>query len=92
VLGGSLLAAHGVDVSFPFDNTALHPSTAGSASARALAPAVSDAWLAFARTGDPNHPGLPNWPPFDPVDGSTLIFDNECRTERRPQKQEAAHR
>jgi para-nitrobenzyl esterase len=83
VMNGSLGAAHGVDVAFPFDNTDLHPATTGSASARHLAPVVSDAWLAFARDGDPNHAGLPEWPPFDPADGATLIFDQDCRVERR---------
>ena len=91
VLGGSLGAAHGVDVAFPFDNTELHPATAGSDSARRLAPVVSDAWAAFARTGDPNHPGLPHWPPYDGPGGATMIFDNQRRVERRsttPAKEE----
>jgi para-nitrobenzyl esterase len=87
VLGGVLGAAHGVDVAFPFDNTALHPATAGSASARRLAPLVSDAWIAFARAGDPNHPGLPVWPPFGPTDGATLVFDSRCRVEHRPSRE-----
>jgi para-nitrobenzyl esterase len=91
VLGGSLGAAHGVDVAFPFDNTDLHPATAGSDSARRLASVVSDAWAAFARTGDPNHPGLPHWPAYDGPGGATMIFDNRRRVERRstaPAKEE----
>jgi para-nitrobenzyl esterase len=84
VLGGALGAAHGVDVSFPFDNTDLHPATRGSGSARRLAPAVSDAWVAFARDGDPNHRALVAWPPYDPADGATLVFDDVTRLERRP--------
>jgi para-nitrobenzyl esterase len=84
VLGGSLGAAHGVDVAFPFDNTDLHPATAGSASARRLAPVVSDAWLAFARVGDPQHAALPEWPAYGSADGATLIFGETCRLERRP--------
>ncbi len=31
---------------------------------RAMAKAVGDYWVAFARTGDPNHPGAPQWPLF----------------------------
>jgi para-nitrobenzyl esterase len=84
VLGGSLGAAHGVDVSFPFDNTELHPATAGSASARGLGPVIRDAWASFARRGDPNHPRLVQWPPFQPGDGATLIIDDEPRVESRP--------
>jgi len=83
VLGGTLGAAHGVDVAFPFDNTELHPATRGSASARRLAPIVRDAWVAFARGGDPNHALLVRWPPFDAEGEATLIFDDECRLEYR---------
>jgi para-nitrobenzyl esterase len=82
VLGGSLGAGHGVDVSFPFDNTDLHSATAGSPSARRLAPLVSDAWIALARDGDPNHPGLPDWPRYG-EDGATLVFADESRLEYR---------
>jgi para-nitrobenzyl esterase len=84
VLGGALGAAHGVDVSFPFDNTELHPATSGSASARRLAPVIRDAWASFARHGDPNHPGLVQWPPYAPADGATLIIDDAPRIESRP--------
>jgi para-nitrobenzyl esterase len=87
VLGGSLGAAHGVDVAFPFDNTELHPATAGSASARRLAPLVREAWVAFARDGDPNHAALPQWPRYDTADGATMIFDDECRVQRRPPRE-----
>ena len=31
----------------------------------ALADKISDAWIAFARTGDPNTPKLPRWPAFN---------------------------
>lgn len=81
VLGGSLGAGHGVDVAFPFDNTDLHPATQGSVSAQLLAPAVSDAWLALARDGDPNHPDLPPWPPYDPATGALMVFADERRVE-----------
>ena len=84
VLGGRLGAAHGVDVAFPFDNTELHPASAGSASARRLAPVVSDCWIAFARDGDPRHDDLSEWPPHDAAGGATLVFDDECHLARRP--------
>jgi para-nitrobenzyl esterase len=82
VLGGSLGAAHGIDVAFPFDNTDVHPATAGSPTARRLAPVVSDAWVAFARSGDPNHAALPRWPAYDAEQGATLVFDVAPRVER----------
>jgi para-nitrobenzyl esterase len=42
-----------------------------SESRRHLAGEMSEAWLAFARTGDPNHEGLQTWAPFRPPDRTT---------------------
>jgi para-nitrobenzyl esterase len=39
---------------------------------------MSEAWVHFASTGNPNHPGLPHWKPFDPATNGTMVFDNEC--------------
>lgn len=68
-LGGR--AGHGYEIAFVFDN--LGPG-ARSGARRALADEMSEAWLAFARSGDPNHPGLAPWPPFRMPDRSTMIF------------------
>jgi para-nitrobenzyl esterase len=40
-----------------------------------LAGQMSEAYLAFARSGDPNHPKLPYWPPYDLDRRATLAFD-----------------
>ena len=42
----------------------------------ALATTVSRAWVQFARTGNPNHPGLPPWPAYTADKGDTLMIDN----------------
>ena len=47
----------------------------GVAGAMPLADQVSDAWLAFARSGDPNTGGLPRWPAFDAQRRATMVFD-----------------
>jgi len=49
-----------------------------------LAAQVSEAWLAFARTGDPNHPGLPTWPAYDTTRRATMLFDTTCRVVEDP--------
>jgi para-nitrobenzyl esterase len=36
------------------------------------------AWIAFAHHGDPNHDGLPNWPPYNAASRSTMHFDVTC--------------
>jgi para-nitrobenzyl esterase len=39
-----------------------------------LAKNVMDAWVAFARTGNPNHDDLPLWPPYDLDERATMIL------------------
>jgi para-nitrobenzyl esterase len=45
---------------------------------------MSKAWLAFARSGDPNHGGIPRWPGYSSEHRSTMIFDNECKIANDP--------
>lgn len=72
-------AFHGSDVPFVFDNTDRCASmTGGTAEARTLAARMSAAWIQFARTGNPNHPELPDWPAFTPDRVPTMVFDNTC--------------
>jgi para-nitrobenzyl esterase len=78
VLDGRPRSFHASDLAFVFDNTdRCAAMTGGTPEARALAARMSDAWVAFARTGDPNHPGLPAWPRFDARRGALMLFDNE---------------
>ncbi len=41
-------------------------------------------WVAFARTGNPNNPAIPNWPAYDTKTRATLIFDANTRVENDP--------
>ena len=36
---------------------------------------MMDAWLAFAKTGDPNHSNMPNWPAHDASTRATMVFN-----------------
>jgi para-nitrobenzyl esterase len=44
-----------------------------------LADQMSAAWIAFARSGNPNHPAIPAWPPFSLTDRATMVFDVTSR-------------
>jgi para-nitrobenzyl esterase len=80
-----LKSPHIVDVPFVFNNIAIgKPLVGDSPNARALAEKVCDAWVAFARTGDPNTAALPHWQPFTAKDRYTMLFNNESKVEQDP--------
>ena len=37
----------------------------------------AEAWLAFARSGNPTHAGTANWPEYDTSRRATMVFDAE---------------
>ncbi|MCU1372269.1 MAG: carboxylesterase type, partial [Ilumatobacteraceae bacterium] len=80
-LGG--VAGHGYEIPFMFNNLeAVFPATE---SRQKLADEMSDAWIAFARGGDPNHPGLPTWPSYTLDRRATMLFNRgECASEDDP--------
>ncbi len=79
VLDGRPRATHCADIAFAFYNTDVSASmTGGTAEARELGAKVADAFINFARKGDPNHSELPVWPVFDAEKVPTMCFDNTC--------------
>jgi para-nitrobenzyl esterase len=81
-------AMHCMDIAFQFDNIArCQEMTGGGKDAYALADKVSSAWLNFARTGNPNAKGLPEWPKYTPENGATMIFDNKCELKNSHDKE-----
>ncbi len=79
VLDGALRSTHCMEIPFVFANAKIHASmTGGGAQAETLAGRMSDAWIAFARTGNPNTPSLPHWPAYTPDQRATMFFDNDC--------------
>ncbi|HKS55935.1 MAG TPA: carboxylesterase/lipase family protein [Steroidobacteraceae bacterium] len=85
VLDGIPLAYHCVDLAFAFDNIdRCANSTGGTPEARDLAARISQAWIQFARTGNPNHAGLPRWPAVSAQTLPTMIFDTHCEVKNDP--------
>jgi para-nitrobenzyl esterase len=69
-----------MDLPFVFNNIAnSEEMTGGGPQAHQLADKISEAWVQFARTGNPNHKGLPDWSAYTPHNGATMILDNECQ-------------
>jgi para-nitrobenzyl esterase len=88
---GMLGAAHALDIPFVFgtqDRPELAAFTGGGPAAQALAERMQDAWLAFARTGDPAHPGLPTWPAYDADRRATMLLGARCELVDAPRETE----
>jgi para-nitrobenzyl esterase len=79
VLDARPRAFHCAELAFCFDNTERCENMTGDGpEARRLAAQVSEAWIHFARTGNPSHSGLPAWPAFTADKCQTMIFDSPC--------------
>jgi para-nitrobenzyl esterase len=80
VRDGKLRAMHGMELPFVFAHPDLVRFMTGADEERyELARKMSAAWVAFARTGNPNHDGIPHWPPWDPTRWPTIMFGREVR-------------
>jgi para-nitrobenzyl esterase len=90
VYNGKFISPHGLEMPMVFDNVEGGGSfiTGGSENAKKLAAKMSETWIAFATTGDPNSKksGLPQWPPYDSQKRATMLFDNESRIANDPLK------
>ena len=88
VLDGILRSTHCMEIPFVFNNADVHASmTGGGAEALALADRMSQAWINFARTGDPNTEELPHWPAYECNDGATMFFNNDCEIRHNHDKE-----
>lgn len=91
VLDGRPRAFHCAEIPFVFDNTDRCDSmTGGGPRARALAGTVADAWIAFARSGNPNHAGMQEWHPYSASTAPTMVFDDNVAEALDPDRDEQA--
>lgn len=87
--GGILGAFHTLDIPLVFDNVDAKGSRTGvGPDARRLAGQMADAFIALARTGNPQHPGIPDWPHFNLDARPTMVFDRRVRIENDPRREE----
>ncbi|MGI5326949.1 carboxylesterase/lipase family protein [Actinomadura nitritigenes] len=80
VLGGALMAPHGVEIPFIFGTLDATEQMTGPVveGSRALAARMSATWAAFAETGTPaaGPSGLAPWPAYRNPENSTLLIDH----------------
>ena len=87
-LNGTLKSTHTLEIPFVFDNLKVSDEYVGPRPEREqLMAQISDAWIAFARTGSPNHEGLPRWPAYDDADARhDDLRRRESGAERPPRR------
>jgi para-nitrobenzyl esterase len=84
---GMYKAMHCMDIAFEFDNIQrCQEMTGGGKEAYVLAAKMSQAWINFAKTGNPNAKGLPNWPAYTAANAYTMMFDVKCEARQHPTK------
>ncbi len=75
---GGKTAWHCSDIPFVFHNMDLVPVCNEPGVTDKLQDQVFGAYIAFARNGNPSHPGLPDWPACKPNEENVMVFDKEC--------------
>jgi len=88
LLGGVFKSCHALEIPFAFDNTDDVPMAGNRPDKHEMAASVSKAWAAFARNGDPSHPGIPKWPAYTVENRATMLLDVPCHLEVDPYREE----
>jgi para-nitrobenzyl esterase len=82
--GGRFGAPHASDIQLVFDNIAKPGASAIGPQAQTMADMMSEAFIAFARSGTPSAPQLPRWEPYELTRRQTMVFDVPARMEDDP--------
>ncbi|MGY6501152.1 MAG: carboxylesterase/lipase family protein [Acidimicrobiales bacterium] len=90
---GTLGACHGLEIPFVFGSigrTGDDRMSGTGPDADRLSGQMMDAWIAFARTGDPSHDGIGRWPAYGRDDRHTMVFGRDTAVQRAPFEEERA--
>jgi para-nitrobenzyl esterase len=82
--GGKFGAVHGIDVAASFHGVRDTIMGVGCPGGKVMCDRLASAWVAFAKTGDPNNPQIPRWPSYDAATRATMVFDTDTRVENDP--------
>jgi len=86
-LAGALGACHGLELPFVFGRTdaeGLAGLVGDGPEACALSETMMDAWIAFARSGDPSCAALGRWPAYEPALRASMRLGASCGVEHDP--------
>jgi len=87
--GGKWGAPHTLDIPLAFDNIDKEGSLTGtSADAQKVADQLSETFIAFARTGDPNNKSIPSWEPYQLPRRQTMLINVESKLADDPRGKE----
>jgi len=86
LMKGKLGSCHTLEIGFVFGNYDERFCGAGP-DADALSQKMQDAWIAFARTGNPNCESLGTWEPYGDR-RNVMVLDKECGLEKAPYEEE----
>lgn len=67
-------AIHGLDLPLVFGNFDAWSWALGDNPPQELSNTMQAAWIAFAKTGNPNHAAIPDWPLYDSEKRATMLF------------------
>ncbi len=90
-MGGVLGSCHALELGFVFGTNHIPGMAAFAgtgAAAEKLATQMQDAWLAFARSGDPSCESAGTWTSYDQAHRPTMVFGANTRLEDAPRDQE----
>ncbi len=90
-LNGMFGSCHGIEIPFVFGtvhDAGVQVFTGGGPGAEALSEQMQEAWIAFARDGDPSCDAMGSWPAYDPVRRPTMVLGPDGGVEDDPRRSE----
>jgi para-nitrobenzyl esterase len=79
-------AFHTGEVAYAYDNLDFVKRCPWEPVDRELATTMSNYWVNFAKTGDPNGKGLPSWPAYSSADNKVMLLAEDCKAITLPDK------
>jgi para-nitrobenzyl esterase len=91
-LGGNppvaIKSGHSMEIPFVFAHPRTGPDGSIPDHERSLSRQMSQAWIAFAKNGNPNHTGMPQWPAYSTEQRAAMVFDKNSAVVADPHPQE----